>query len=124
MAKLYFNTRDELTCIESDLVALVKADGNYSKIVYITGKQIQLTSGISRLEIILKSTSNSVNRFVRLGRSHIINHRYLFRIEPLKQSLLLSDGDKHDLRVILPKQTLKAYKDAIHKRAEKQREEL
>lgn len=35
MNKLYFNARDELTCININLIALVQADGNYSKIIYI-----------------------------------------------------------------------------------------
>ena len=116
MAKLFFNTRDELKCIETDLVAFAKADGNYSKVVYITGKEITLTFGITKLEAILKDNNDKRNRFVRIGRSIIINHFYLFRIEPLKQTLILSDGGQSDIRISLPKQTLKAYKEAIHKR--------
>ena len=119
MAKLFFNTRDELKCIDTDLVAFAKADGNYSKVVYITGKEITLTFGITKLESILKDNNDKRNRFVRIGRSIIINHFYLFRIEPLKQTLILSDGGKLDIRISLPKQSLKAYKDAIHKRVNK-----
>lgn len=33
MAKLYFTTWDELSCIETDMIAVVKADGNYSQII-------------------------------------------------------------------------------------------
>lgn len=116
MAKLFFNTRDELKCVDTDMVAYAKADGNYSKLVYITGKEITLTIGISKLETILKDNNDKRNRFVRIGRSIIINHFYLFRIEPLKQTLVLSDGGKFDLRINMPKQSLKAYKEAIHKR--------
>ena len=119
MGKLYFNTRDELTCLEVDLVAFVRADGNYSKVVYITGKEITLTFGISKLETILKEHNDKRNRFDRIGRSIIINHFYLYKIEPMKQIMILSDGGSRDLRIAMPKQNLRAYKDAIHKRVER-----
>ncbi len=113
MAKLYFNTRDEMTCIETDYVALVKADGNYSRVVYINGREINITFGISKMETILKENNDKRNKFVKVGRSYILNHFYVFKIEPLKQTMILSDGDKNNIKVTLPKQTLKAYKDAI-----------
>ncbi len=113
MAKLYFNTRDEMTCIETDYVALVKADGNYSRVIYINGREINITFGISKMETILKENNDKRNKFVKVGRSYILNHFYVFKIEPLKQTMILSDGDKNNIKVTLPKQTLKAYKDAI-----------
>lgn len=115
MAKLFFDSRDELTCIETDLVAAVQANGNYSRVVYITKKEVMLTHGISKLEVILKSYNNKRNRFIRLGRSIIINHSFLQKIDVLKQQLLLSDGDKNDIRITIPKQILKSYKNATIK---------
>ena len=113
MAKLYFNTRDEMTCIETDYVALVKADGNYSRVVYINGREINITFGISKMETILKENNDKRNKFVKVGRSYKLNHFYVIKIEPMKQTMILSDGDKNNIKVTLPKQTLKAYKDAI-----------
>lgn len=118
MAKLFFNTRDEMFGIDTDLIALVKADGNYSIIFYITGKEIHMPYGISKMETILKENNDKRNRFVRVGRSVIINHFFVFKIEPLKQTMLLSDGGKENISIQLPKQTLKAYKDAIYKSAD------
>lgn len=115
MAKLYINTRDELCCIETDLIAVVQANGNYSKIVYITKKEVILTTSISKLEVSLKSYNNKKNRFIRLGRSYIINHSYLTRIDVLKQIMVLSDNDKNEIRVPIPKNILKSYKNAIAK---------
>lgn len=115
MAKLYINTRDELCCIDTDLIAVVQANGNYSKIVYITKKEVVLTISISKLEVSLKSYNNKKNRFIRLGRSYIINHSYLTRIDVLKQIMVLSDNDKNEIRVPIPKNILKSYKNAIAK---------
>ncbi|MBQ6064469.1 MAG: LytTR family transcriptional regulator DNA-binding domain-containing protein [Prevotella sp.] len=114
MAKLYFNTRDELNCIETDMIAVVQANGNYSRVVYITKKEVTLTTGISKLEVTLKSY-NDKNRFIRLGRSFIINHSYLTKVDVLKQVLVLSDNDKNEIRVTIPKNILKSYKNAISK---------
>lgn len=115
MAKLYFNTRDELSCIETDMIAVVQANGNYSRVVYITKKEVTLTTGISKLEETLKSYNGKKNRFIRLGRSFIINHAYLTRVDVLKQILVLSDNDKNEIRVPIPKNILKSYKSAIAK---------
>ena len=115
MAKLYFNTRDELSCIETDMIAVVQANGNYSRVVYITKKDVTLTTGISKLEQTLKSYNGKKNRFIRLGRSLIINHSYLIKVDVLKQILILSDNDKNEIRVTVPKNILKSYKGAIAK---------
>lgn len=115
MAKLYFDSRDELTCIDTDLVAVVQANGNYSRVIYITKREIMLTCGISKLETILKSNNSKKNRFIRLGRSFIINHSFLHKIDVLKQQLVLSDGDKNEVRITLPKLILKSYKTATIK---------
>lgn len=115
MAKLFFDTRDELTCIETDLVAAVQANGNYSRVVYITKREVMLTRGLSNLEEILKSYNNNRNKFIRLGRSFIINHSYLHKIDILKQQVILSDGDKNEIRISIPKQILKSYKSATVK---------
>ena len=115
MAKLYFDSRDELTCIDTDLVAVVQANGNYSRVIYITKREVTLTFGISKLEEILKSSNNRKNRFIRLGRSFIINHSFLHKIDVLEQQLILSDGDKNEVRIKLPKLILKSYKTATIK---------
>ena len=69
MAKIYFNTRDELTAVDSENIAVIQANGNYSKIVTIYRKEIMLTSGITKVEQVLKSVNDTKSRFVRVGRS-------------------------------------------------------
>ena len=115
MAKLYFNTRDELVCIDANKIAVVQANGNYSRVVYITKREFMLTHGISRLEEILKSYNSKDNRFIRLGRSIIVNHVFLQKIDVQKQQIVLSDGDKNEIRITIPKPILKTYKQAVVK---------
>lgn len=118
MNKLYFNSRDELTCIDINLVAAVKADGNYSKVIYVNQKEIILTHGISKVEEALKMCNDSRNTFVRLGRSVVINHAYLQKIDLLRSLLILGDSQKSEIKIALPKQVLKTYREAVIKKVE------
>lgn len=114
MAKIYFNTRDELTAIDSENIAVVQANGNYSKIVTIYRKEIMLTSGITKVEEVLKSVNDTKSRFVRVGRSLVVNHSYLQKIDLIKQQMVLS-CQGNEIKINASKKTLKVYKDAIAK---------
>ena len=114
MAKIYFNTRDELTAVDSENIAVVQANGNYSKIVTIYRKEIMLTSGITKVEEVLKSVNDARSRFVRIGRSLVVNHSYLQKIDLIKQQMVLS-CQGNEIKINVSKKTLKVYKDAIAK---------
>ena len=114
MAKIYFNTRDELTAIDSEHIAVIQANGNYSKIVTIYRKEIMLTSGITKVEQVLKSVNDTKSRFVRVGRSLVVNHSYLQKIALMKQQMVLS-CQGNEIKINVSKKTLKVYKDAIAK---------
>ncbi len=114
MAKLIFNTRDELTAIDIDSIAIVQANGNYSKVYFMNKREVNLSMGITQVEEALKRSKDKKHMFIRLGRSLLINHRLLQRIDILKQVLTLYDG-VNELRVKVAKNSLKAYKEAIVK---------
>lgn len=114
MAKLFFNTRDELTVVDSEEIAVVQANGNYSKVLTIYRREIMLTSGISKVEQVLKNLKEKKSKFVRVGRSLIVNHSFLQKIDLMKQVMVLS-GQGNEIKVNVSKKTLKIYKDAIAK---------
>ena len=114
MAKLFFNIRDELTVIDSEEIAVVQANGNYSKVLTIYRREIMLTSGISKVEQVLKNLKEKKSKFVRVGRSLIVNHSFLQKIDLMKQVMVLS-GQGNEIKVNVSKKTLKIYKDAIAK---------
>lgn len=114
MAKLFFNTRDELTVIDSEEIAVVQANGNYSKVLTIYRREIMLTSGISKVEQVLKNLKEKKSKFVRVGRSLIVNHSFLQKIDLMKQVMVLS-GQGNEIKVNVSKKTLKIYKNAIAK---------
>lgn len=114
MAKLFFNTRDELTVVDSEEIAVVQANGNYSKVLTIYRREIMLTSGISKVEQVLKNLKEKKSKFVRVGRSLIVNHSFLHKIDLMKQVMVLS-GQGNEIKVNVSKKTLKIYKNAIAK---------
>jgi len=112
MANIFINSRDILITIDPNLVAFVLADGNYSRVLYINKREISLTMGISKVDELLKANGGKRNKFLRLGRSVIVNHIYLHKIDLLRQLLILSDG-RQELRLNLSKKLLKSYKEAV-----------
>lgn len=112
------NSRDELNLIDLDLIACVQANGNYSNVMYIDGYKTMVSLGLSHVEEIIRhnmSKKGKANPFVRLGRSIIVNSRYLSQINLLQQRLTLSDGGKHCYQLNVPKHILREYKDLIRK---------
>lgn len=118
MNTVCINSRDELNLIDLDLVACIQANGNYSNVMYIDGYKTMVSLGLSQVEEIISrnmSREGKPNPFVRLGRSVIVNSRYLSQINMLQQRLSLSDGGKHSYQLKVPKHLLREYKDLIRK---------
>ena len=61
MRKVYIKNRDELIVLQPDVVAYLLADGNYTKVVYISGVQVVLTMGISKVEQLIAESIDSEN---------------------------------------------------------------
>lgn len=117
MKKICINNRDEMVMLFVDNIAYIMADGNYTRICYISGLSIVLSVGISKTEQMLSGcyTDGVVCPFVRLGRSVIVNQMYLAGVNLLKQSLVLSDCMTNTLTLNLPKALLRKYKDMVGK---------
>ena len=115
MIKGFINNRDELLVLHIDNIAYLLSDGNYTKIVYIGGIQVVITMGISKVEEIIRQQigSDAPSKFVRLGRSLVINQKFLHHINVTKQKLTLFDGNKNTLTLQLPKQLLRTYKQEL-----------
>lgn len=117
MIQLCLNSRDEMLIVDLDQVAYIQASGNYCKLMYISGQSLLISLGLAKIETLIRkiNISSTPNRYVRLGRSLIINQRYLFRISLTRQRLVLSDYSKnlHELEVSKP--VLKQYKEQLSK---------
>lgn len=115
MAKFCLNMRDEMLIIDLQKVVFFQANGNYTELTYIEGQKQMLTLGLSKVEEYIKKAlrADIPSSFIRVGRSLIINQRYLYSINTLKQKLILSDCANHTYILSVSKSLLKAYKEIM-----------
>lgn len=116
MNKLLLNSRDELLILSLDKVAFMRADGNYTEVYYMEGQKMVVSLGLSKLEQLVKQVSDvsRVAKFVRLGRSLIINQSYLVSVSVAKQKIVLSDLGKNLFSLSIPKTLAKQYKEHLN----------
>lgn len=115
MTKICLNSRDELLMLDLDKIAYLKANGNYTDLTYMYDQKQNLSISLSKLEEILRQSrpADGPARFVRLGRSLIINQTYLTAVKVLQQKLILSDCEGHLHVLTVPKEVLKKYKEIV-----------
>lgn len=115
MAKICLNTRDEMLIIDLDKIAFFQANGNYTELTYIEGQKLMLSLGLSKVEEYIKKILpvDRPSPFIRLGRSLIINQRFLYSINTLKQKLILSDCANHTYILSISKNLLRTYKEIM-----------
>lgn len=113
---LIFSTSSELIRIPNDNIVYVVADGNYSAIITADGTKYILTMQLGQIERkILETIDADDNRFIRIGKSLIVNLNYITYINPARQRLTLSDCRtfKHD--VSASREALKLLKGVFEK---------
>ena len=91
MEWLRFSTSTELVRVATDEIIYVRADGNYSDLVMTNDRRRKLILQLHDFENIFQQLHN--NTFVRVGRSLIVNKRYIYVINLTDQQLVLSGGD-------------------------------
>lgn len=113
---LLFSISSELVRVPAEAVVFITADGNYSTITMVDGSKYVLTMQLGQIERrIAERIEGDDNRFIRIGKSLIINRDFITFINPSRQKLALSDCRtfKHD--VSASREALKALKDYIEK---------
>ncbi len=115
MNKLLLNSRDELLILNLDKVAFMRADGNYTEVYYIEGQKMMVSLGLTKLEQLVRQVSDvaKTSKFVRLGRSLIINQSFLVSVSVAKQKIVLSDLGKNLFSLSIPKSLAKQYKEHL-----------
>ena len=101
MEWLRISTSTELVRVATNEIVYVKADGNYSDLVLTNGKSRKMTFQLHFFDEVFQLLKN--NLFVRVGRSLIINKRYIHVVNLTDQMLVFSGqqitGDIHPLQV-------------------------
>lgn len=98
-------TQSELVRVRTDEIAYVQADGNYSDLYLFNGKSHKMTFKLHFFNETFEQLHN--NMFVRVGRSLIVNKKYIYIINLIEHKLVLSGKD------LRGEFTLKASKEAL-----------
>ena len=71
---LYFNNRDEFYRIALDQIIYFEADNNFTFMQLATGQKLAFTFSLQKMQKYLAdSLGDDARKFVRIGKSHIIN---------------------------------------------------
>ncbi len=95
--RIKFNTRSGFVVIDPDDILFCIAEGNYTEVILTSGKSEMVTHSLGSMEAILPSAI-----FFRSSRSHLINIRYILRLERKNRTCELgANGFTHTL--IIPR---------------------
>ena len=103
----------ELVRVATDEIVYVRADGNYSDLVLTNGKSRKMTFQLHIFEDVFQKLHN--NFFLRVGRSLIVNKRYIHVINLTDQMLVFSGQQiTGDIRPVnVSREALKQLKELL-----------
>ena len=111
---LMIKTRDELLRIKIEQILYFEADRNYTKLLLSVGIQFTFAVNIGKVEEMLAAQLTEPNTIlIRVGKSHIVNKQHILQINLPKQKMLLLAAEGKPLELIIPKEPLKALKEAL-----------
>lgn len=117
MSQLLFTTTTELVRIPSGAVVYIAADGNYSAVHTADGNSYVLTMQLGQIERrIAELAETGDNRFIRIGKSLIVNRENITYINPARQKLVLSDCRSFRHELSASREALKALKELLENR--------
>ena len=113
MEWLRISTSTELVRVATDEIVYVRADGNYSDLVLTNGKSRKMTFQLHFFDEVFQQLQN--NMFVRVGRSLIVNKRYIYVINLTDQMLIFSGQQiKDDIKPLnVSREALKQLKELL-----------
>ena len=113
MEWLRISTSTELVRVATDEIVFVRADGNYSDLVLTNGKSRKMTFQLHFFDEVFQQLQN--NMFVRVGRSLIVNKRYIHVINLTEQMLIFSGQQiKGDIKPVnVSREALKQLKELL-----------
>ena len=107
----------ELIRVLPERIVYIESDGNYSTMVLHDKSQQVFSFNLSHFQQILeKQLKSNASRFIRVGKSIIINREYIYKINPGKQQLVLSDSRLNEaFTLTASKEALKQLKLLLEK---------
>ena len=91
---LIISNANELIRIKPERIVYVESDGNYSTMVlHDKTKQIFTMNLAHCQQLMEEQLGKDAMTFIRIGKQLIVNRAYIFKINPNKQQLIMSDMD-------------------------------
>ncbi len=108
---LYLNSRDELLRIDIANIVYFEADGNYTNIISVNHLKGIVCTNLAQMQKYLnEKLKEAASVFARVGKKYIINLRYIYSINTLRQQIILSDGATFSFHLTVGKDALKELK--------------
>ena len=113
--RLIFNSRDEVLRIDVPNIVYFEADGNYTYIVTCNKLKSAVCMNLGQMEDILAQRLNKEkkNLFARIGKKYIVNLDFIYKINPLKKQLVLTDFMNFSYQLDISKEALKTLKEMM-----------
>ena len=111
---IIFNSRDKLIRIDIRKIVFFESDGNYTYMITANKLKSCLTMNLAHTEQALANQLGvQAHRFMRIGKRYIVNMRYIYQIDILKQMLTLSDNELFTFQLPVSKDALKKIKELM-----------
>ena len=89
---LIISNANELVRIKPERLVYVESDGNYSTMVLHDKTEQVFTMNLAHCQQLMEEQlGTEAMTFIRLGKQLIVNRTYIFKINPTKQQLLMSN---------------------------------
>ncbi|MDR0794598.1 MAG: LytTR family transcriptional regulator [Tannerella sp.] len=111
---LIIKTRDEFLRIKINDILYLEADRNYTKLMLTEGIQFTFAINLGKIEEMLENQIlDSKSMLIRVGKSFIINKKYILQINLPRQKLLMLPPGSKPRELIVPKEPLKVLKETL-----------
>ena len=91
---LIISNSNELVRVRLERIVYVVSDGNYSTMVLHDKTEQVFTMNLAHFQqMIEEQLGKEAMTFIRIGKQLIVNRAYIFKINPNKQQLIMSDMD-------------------------------
>lgn len=105
---LIISNANELVRVRPERVIYVESDGNYSTMVLHDKTELVFTMNLAHCQQLMEEQlGKEAMTFIRLGKQLIVNRTYIFKINPQKQQLIMSNNEVNQAI------TLQASKEAL-----------
>lgn len=89
---LIISNANELFRVKPERVVYVESDGNYSTMVLHDKTELVFTMNLAHCQqLIEEQLGKEAETFIRIGKQLIVNRAYIFKVNPTKQQLIMSN---------------------------------